>query len=166
MDQQAFIEAVQQEAQVAGINPMLLLSGIEGLYTFREVPVQDLNFALLDGLILTIFALRIGDSFDVIARQNLEAPNLQARIKAEWELAELNADDITKSGDAYLRSFAQMLGQSTPVRRYHQKALEVAAMEINHAHLHFGSNSIGAITFEICKGRLKDSMHLAALFGR
>lgn len=166
MDQQAFLVAVQQEAQETGIDPMLLLSGIEGLYTFREVPMQELNFSLLDGLILTIFALRIGDNFDAIARQNLEASKEEARIKAEWELAILSPAEIAASGDAYLQSFAQMLGAATPVRRYHQKALEVAALEINSAHLHFNNNSIGFITFEICQGKLKDSLHLASLFSK
>ena len=158
--------AIQQQAQESGINPLLLVSGIEGLYTFREVPANSLNFDLLDNLILTIFALRVGDSFDDIARQNLDSENLQARVVAEWELAELTPEEISGTGDAFLQSFAQMIGSSTPVRRYHRKALEVAAIEIRKAQLHFENRSIGAITFSLCQGKLKDSLHLAALFAR
>lgn len=166
MNEQEFLLAIQQEAQASGINPLLLMAGIEGLYTLREVPAQELNFQLLDSLILTIFALRIGDSFDRIARENLESPHLQARVTAEWELAELSASEIAATGDAYLQSFAQMLGGKTPVRRYHRKALEVAAIEIQKAQRLFVNNSIGAIVFEVCRGRLKENLHLAALFGR
>ncbi|SHF47624.1 hypothetical protein SAMN05444008_108154 [Cnuella takakiae] len=166
MNEQEFLQAIQQEAQAAGINPLLLVAGIEGLYTFREVPAQELNFQLLDSLILTIFALRVGDTFDTIARQNMEASNLETRVKAEWELTEMDPAEIQKTGDAFLASFAKMVGDSSPVRRYHRKALEVAAMEIKKAQVQFENNSIGAIVFEICRGRLKDNLHLAALFGR
>lgn len=166
MNEPEFLQAIQQEAQNSGLNPLLLLSGIEGLYTFREVPAQQLNFPLLDNLILTIFALRIGDSFDEIARRNLESPNLQARITAEWELAELSAAEVGQTGDAYLQSFAQILSGKSPVRRYHRKALEVAAIEIRKAQVHFANNSIGTIIFVLCQGRLKNNLHLAALFAR
>lgn len=166
MNEQEFLQAIQQEAQTAGVNPMLLMSGIEGLYTFRDVPAQELNFQFLDSLILTIFALRIGDAFDTIARQNMESSNLETRVKAEWELAAMDPAEITQTGDAYLASFAQMLGDSVPVRRYHRKALEVAAIEIKKAQLQFENNSIGAIVFEVCQGRLRDNLHLAAIFAR
>ncbi|WP_132055852.1 hypothetical protein [Pseudocnuella soli] len=166
MNEQEFLQAIQAQATASGINPLLLMSGIEGLYTFREVPANALNFDLLDNLILTIFALRIGDTFDAIARENLDAENLQARVVAEWELGEFTPEEISNSGDAFLQSFAQTLGTSTPVRRYHRKALEVAAVEVRKAQLHFDNNSIGAITFALCQGQLKDSLHLAALFSR
>lgn len=166
MNEQEFLQAIQQEAQGAGINPLLLIAGIEGLYTFRDVPAPELNFQFLDSLILTIFALRIGDTFDGIARQNIESASLETRVKAEWELTEMDAAEIEQTGDAFLASFAKMLGEGSPVRRYHRKALEVAAIEIKKAQLQFENNSIGAIVFEICKGPLKDNLHLAALFGR
>ena len=166
MDEHEFLKAVQVQAQASGINPLLLMSGIEGLYTFREVPANALNFELLDNLILTIFALRVGDSFDEIARQNLQSSSLQARVVAEWELAEMDPEEINGSGDAFLQSFAQMLGGKIPVRHYHRKALEVAAVEIRKAQVHFENNSIGAITFALCQGSLKDSLHLAGLFSR
>lgn len=166
MNEQEFVQAVQQEAHAAGINPLLLLSGIEGLYAFRDVPAAELNFTFLDSLILTIFALRVGDTFDSIARQNMESANLETRVKAEWELTEMDAAEIDNTGDAYLQSFAKMLGGEAPVRRYHRKALEVAAIEVKKAQLQFSGNSIGAIVFEICQGRLKDNLHLVALFAR
>ena len=71
MNEQEFLKAIQQQAEASGINPLLLMSGIEGLYTFREVRAEELNFALLDSLILTVFALRVGDTFDQIVRENL-----------------------------------------------------------------------------------------------
>lgn len=166
MNEQEFLRSVQLEAQAAGINPLLLMAGIEGLYTFREVPADELNFSLLDSLILTVFALRVGDTFDAIARENMESASLETRVKAEWELTEMDAAEIEKSGDTFLQSFAQMVGNSSPVRRYHRKALEVAAIEIRKAQLHFTNNSIGAIVLELCKGPLKDNLHLAALFAR
>ncbi len=166
MNEQEFFQTIQRAAQAAGINPLLLISGIEGLYTFREIPAGELNFPLLDSLILTIFALRVGDTFDEITRENLQSDNLKTRVTAEWELAELSENEIAESGDRYLQSFAQMLGGKSPVRRYHKKALEVAAFEIKKAHLQFVNSSIGAIVFDICKGPLKDNLHLAALFAR
>lgn len=166
MNEQEFLQTVQQEAHAAGINPLLLLAGIEGLYTFRDVPAAELNFTFLDSLILTIFALRVGDTFDGIARQNIESANLETRVKAEWELTEMDEAEIAATGDTYLQSFARMLGGKAPVRRYHRKALEVAAMEVKKAQLQFANNSIGAIVFDICQGRLKDNMHLVALFAR
>lgn len=166
MNEQEFLQAIQQEAQGAGINPLLLIAGIEGLYTFRDVPAPELNFQLLDSLILTIFALRVGDSFDAIARRNMTSESLETRVKAEWELAEMDPADIENTGDAFLASFAQMVGAGSPVRRYHRKALEVAAIEIKKAQLHFENNSIGAIVFDICQGPLKDNLHLAAIFAR
>ncbi len=166
MNEQEFLKAIQQQAEASGINPLLLMSGIEGLYTFREVRAEELNFALLDSLILTVFALRVGDTFDQIVRENLESENLQTRVKAEWELAELSEADIKASSDPFLQSFATMLGGKSPVRRYHKKALEVAAIEIKKAQLHFENNSIGAIVFELCKGPLKNNLHLAALFAQ
>jgi hypothetical protein len=166
MNEQEFLQAIQQEAQGAGINPLLLIAGIEGLYTFRDVPAQELNFQLLDSLILTIFALRVGDSFDGIARQNMVSESLETRVKAEWELTEMDPAEIEKTGDAFLASFAKMVGAGAPVRRYHRKALEVAAIEIKKAQLHFENNSIGAIVFDICQGRLKDNLHLSAIFAK
>lgn len=166
MNEQEFLHAVQAQAVASGINPLLLMSGIEGLYTFRDVPANALNFDLLDNLILTIFALRVGDSFDEIARQNLESDNLQAKVVAEWELAELTPEEIGNSGDTFLQSFWQMLGGKMAIRRYHRKALEVAALEIRKAQLRFENSSIGLITFGLCQGKLKESLHLAALFGR
>lgn len=166
MNEHQFLSAVQAQAEANDINPLLLISGIEGLYTFRDVPANAINFELLDNLILTIFALRIGDTFDEIARKNLDAEQLQARVVAEWELGELAPEEIAESNDAFLQSFAKMVGSQTPVRRYHRKALDVAALEIRKAQLQFENNSIGAITFGLCQGELKDSLHLAALFSR
>lgn len=166
MNEQEFLQAVQQEANASGLNPLLLISGIEGLYTFKDVPVAELNFTFLDSLILTIFALRVGDTFDSIARANMESASLETRVKAEWELTEMDAEEIENTGDTYLQAFARMLGGQSPVRRYHRKALEVAAIEVKKAQLQFEHNSIGAIVFEICQGRLKDNLHMVAIFAR
>lgn len=166
MSEQEFLAIVKHKAAETGLNPLLFISGIEGLYSFRNVPAHELNFGMLDSLILTIFALRIGDSFDELSRQNLEAKNLQTRMAAERELELLSEEDVAQINDPFLTSFAQVLQHKLPVRRYHRKALEVAAIEIKKAQLHFANNSIGAIVFALCQSELKGHLHLAAIFSR
>jgi hypothetical protein len=148
-----------------GINPMLLLSGIEGLYTFRDVALGSVPFEFLDSLILTIFALRVGDEFHSIAEQNLQSNDPSVLNAAAGELRILPLEDIAGSGNEYLISFARLLDGKTNVRVYHVKALEVAALENRKAQLHFASNSIGNIVIDICKEHLADSVDLGALFG-
>jgi hypothetical protein len=150
MQSDILLAAVQKRASDLGINPLLLLSGIEGIYTFKDVPLNQINFTLLDNLILTIFALRVGDEFHALAEQGLVHENETIRSKAVREMKELNATEITTSGNEYLRSFANLLGGKTPVRRYHEKALEVAAVEISQMQVHYQNNSIGNIMLSLC----------------
>ncbi|HWJ90122.1 MAG TPA: hypothetical protein VNR87_03375 [Flavisolibacter sp.] len=164
MNEQMFYQTINQKAKELNLNPLLLLSGIEGLYTFRDVPINAINYDFLDSLILTIFALRIGDQFHSIAEENLLAPAYSVRVSATAELAELSIDDIARSQNPYLQSFAQMLQGKSPVRKYHEKALEVAALEIRKTQLLFGNDSIGIITLAICKDDENNSLGLASLF--
>lgn len=163
MNEQVFYQVVHTKAKELGINPLLLISGIEGLYTFRNVAVSAINFDFLDSLILTIFALRIGDSFHSIAEENLMSSNDAQRQAAHLELRELSAEEIGNSKDPYLRSFATLLHGKSPVRKYHEKALEVAAHEVNKTQLSFGNGSIGAIVLDICSTDLKQ--HLGSILG-
>jgi hypothetical protein len=109
MNEQQFIQTVNEKASQTGINPLLLLSGIEGLYTFKDVPISTINFEFLDSLILTIFALRVGDQFHTLAQQNLVSSNDDVRDAAAAELAILNDAEIAASQNAYLQSFATIL---------------------------------------------------------
>lgn len=150
MDEQAFYAAVKEKAVAYNLNPLLLLSGIEGLYSFRDVTLDKVNYPFLDNLILTIFALRVGDSFHTIAENNLQSLQAETRTAAELELYELSPAEVAASSNAYLQSFAQVLNGKTTIRKYHEKALEVAAMEIKNAQQRFENYSIGSIIFTIC----------------
>jgi hypothetical protein len=150
MDEQLFCEAVNVKAKESGINPMLLLSGIEGWYTFRHVPLNTINYDFLDSLILTIFALRIGDQFHTLAEENLLSPSEVARLAAGRELKEMTNEEIANSSNQYLHSFATILDGKSTIRRYHEKALEVAALEVRKAQIVFGNNSISTIVINVC----------------
>lgn len=164
MDEKHFYQAVTQKAKEVGINPLLLLSGIEGLFTFRDVQLNAVNFEILDNLILTIFALRIGDQFHALAEQQLVSQDEKAVQAAAAELRILTPADIAQSDNEYLQSFATILSGKSPVRRYHEKALEVAALEINKANQVFANNSIGTIVLDICKSDESGSLNLDAIF--
>ncbi len=150
MQSQEFLAAVQQRADALGINPLLLLSGMEGIYTFKDVPLNEINFELLDNLILTIFALRVGDEFHALAEQRLLHENEVVRSTAIREMSVLKQEEIADSGNACLRSFATLLAGKTPVRKYHEKALEVAAVEISQLQVHYQNKSIGNIMLHLC----------------
>ena len=164
MNEELFYHTINEKSKEFNVNPLLLLSGIEGLYTFREVQLNSINYEFLDSLILTIFTLRIGDKFHTLAEENLSSRNLSAQTAAGYELSVLSRDEIERSGNAYLRSFAQVLNGRSPVRRYHEKALEVAALEIKRAQMNFGNDSIGIIMLAICKDDEQDNLGLASLF--
>lgn len=164
MNEQLFYQTVSEKSRALNINPLLLLSGIEGLYTFRDVQLNAINYDFLDSLILTIFTLRIGDQFHGMAEDNLTSPNLNTRSSAQAELREMSRTDIDESHNPYLQSFARMVGQKSPVRKYHEKALEVAALEIKKMQLIFGNDSIGIIMLAICKDDEQDNLGLASLF--
>lgn len=164
MNEQLFYQAVSKKSKELNINPLLLLSGIEGLFTFRDVQLNLINFQFLDSLILTIFALRIGDQFHTIAEQNLLSEDNLVRTSANAELAVLSTETIINSQNTYLQSFAQILNGKSPVRKYHEKALEVAALEIKKAQLIFGNESIGTIIIAICKEDTENSLGLNSLF--
>lgn len=165
MDEQLFLHIIQVKAKELGINPLLLISGIEGVYTFREVQLNEINYEFLDSLILTIFALRIGDSFHSIAEGNLSSNNQELRSAANFELKELSNEEIAQSGNSYLQSFAGILQGKSPIRRYHEKAIEVAALEVKKAQLGFGNSSISSIILHICKTELNHNINFATLFG-
>jgi hypothetical protein len=164
MNQELFVEVVNTKARKIGISPLLLLSGLEGLYTFKDVQINHINYRFLDNLILTIFALRIGDSFHTIAEENLSNPSQKVRAAATKELTELSPNDIVQSNDPYLQSFATIVDGKSTIRKYHQKALEVAALEVRKTQLSFGEESIGAIMLHICKTELSESIDLGSLF--
>jgi hypothetical protein len=92
----------------------------------------------------------VGDSFHTIAENNLQSLQPQTRSAAELELFELSPEYVQSSSNAYLQSFAQVLNGKTVIRKYHEKALEVAAMEIKDAQQRFENFSIGSIIFNIC----------------
>jgi hypothetical protein len=162
MDQELFVKTINTHAKSWGINPLLLLSGVEGLYTYKDVPLNAINYDLLDSLILTIFSLRIGDQFHALAVQNLENNSAKIRAAADAELAPLLPIDITESGNAYLQSFATVLGGKSTIYRYHIKALDAAALDIQHQQERWGQKSIGIIIMNICKE--DKSGYLTALF--
>ncbi len=164
MDETVFINTINQKAKELSINPILLLSGIEGLYTFKDVELSSVNFEFLDSLILTIFALRIGDEFHRLAEENLVSNNSAVMQAAAQELRVLSTADIEASGNHYLHSFHQILGDKTNIRNYHVKALEVAAVEIRKTQILFSSNSIGTIILQICKEQLSESLDLGSFF--
>ena len=163
MNEQIFYQAVQEKSSETGINPLLLLSGIEGLYTFRDVPLNAINYEFLDSLILSIFALRIGDSFHNMASENLTSNNDAVRLAAITELTEISATEIESSQNTYLRSFANILAGKSIIRKYHEKALEVAAVEIKKAQIIFGNTSISTIILYITKNDESGALNLANL---
>jgi hypothetical protein len=164
MNEQAFLQTIYKKAIELQINPLLLLSGIEGLYSFRDVKMNALNYELLDSLILTIFAVRVGDQFHTIAEENLLSTSDTVSRSARTELAEMDADAIQHSSNPYLQSFAKMLDGKTAIRQYHIKALEVAALEIKKMQVSHASHSIGNIMLRVCKEHLEDELNLGALF--
>lgn len=161
---QDFLEVVNKASAKMGINPFLLLSGIEGLYTFREVPLNSINYDFLDSLILSIFALRIGDHFHTIAQDNLASSNPDISSAAAAELKHLSEKEIAASSNPYLEAFAKIMAGKSPVRCYHAKALEAAASEINATQLKFDSTSVSSLIIGICKSELADELDLGALF--
>jgi hypothetical protein len=164
MTEQTFYKAITDKSKQFDMNPLLLLSGIEGLYTFKDVQLNAINYEFLDSLILTIFALRVGDQFHNIAAENLTSTNTNVQLAAILELTEMTPDEIMQSRNPYLQSFAQILGGKSPIRKYHEKALEVAALEIKKAQMLFSNDSIGIIMLAICKDDPEDDLGLASLF--
>jgi hypothetical protein len=164
IDEGHFYQTIDEKSRQLNLNPLLLLSGIEGLYTFKDIPLHSINYDFLDSLILTIFALRVGDKFHSLAEKNLSGANPELRKAAQLELTELSTEEIASSYNPYLQSFAQMLYGKSPVRKYHEKALEVAALEIKRAQLLFENDSIGIIMLAICRDDVNDSLGLASLF--
>ena len=165
MNESLFYQAVNTKAKENGINPILLLAGIEGLYTFKEVPLSEINYDFLDSLIITIFTLRIGDQFHAMAEQNLSSKNMERQMAAIEELTELTPAVIELSENQYLKSFAHVVNGKTPIRKYHEKALEAAAIEVQKAQAHFKEKSIGAIVIEVCRNDIGGKMDLKAVFG-
>ncbi len=165
MNEEHFYQAINEKAQQLGISPLLIISGIEGLYTFRNVEINAINYEFLDSLILTILALRVGDSFHTIAEQNLTSSNMDIMQAAAIELKPLSQNDIEQSSNLYLQSFATILAGNNVIRGYHIKALEVAANEVQLAQNSFGKKSIGSIVMDICNNGLADELNLASIFG-
>jgi len=164
MTEQVFYQAVNDRANEVSINPLLLISGIEGLYTFREVELSSINYEFLDSLILTIFALRVGEQFHSLAEENLSSTNDKVLKAASYELSQLSKEEIDKSSNSYLQSFAQLLNGKSIIRGYHIKALEMAALEIKRAQLIFNNDSISSIVMIICKNDVNGHLGLASLF--
>ena len=164
MNEQVFIQTVNSKARELNINPLLLLSGIEGLYTFKDVHLNNINYEFLDSLILTIFALRVGDKFHTLATENLYSSKATVRQAANNELSELSKEDISLSSNPYLQSFATILQGKSTIRRYHEKALEVAALEIKRAQVLFNSDSISTIMLALCKTELQELLNLETIF--
>ena len=164
MNEQLFLHNIHSKARELNINPLLLLSGIEGLYTFKDVQLNTINYEFLDSLILTIFALRIGDQFHTLAQENLLSSNEKIQEAASHELQVLNPEAIERSSNPYLQSFAGILNGKSTIRKYHEKALEVAAFEIKKTQLTYQSDSISTIMLALCNTDLKDSLDLTNLF--
>ena len=166
MNEQTFLTAIHTKSKELGMNPLLLLSGIEGLYTFRDVELNQLNYQFLDSLILTIFALRIGDQFHALAEENSASANETVRRAAHFELQPLSNHEIQQSANIYLQSFAQLLNGKSVIRKYHEKALEAAAVEIERSQVQFDHKSIGAIVLYICQHHLQGAVDLSSVFSR
>ncbi|HEX2606760.1 MAG TPA: hypothetical protein VHK91_05250 [Flavisolibacter sp.] len=164
MNEQVFLQTIQEKARELNMNPLLLLSGIEGIYTFKDVRLNQVNYEFLDSLILTIFALRIGDQFHTLAEENLMSTDERLRQAAAREMKELHPEDIAVTSSPYLQSFAAILQGKSVIRQYHEKALEAAALEIKRTQLQFSHDSIGNIIMAICKTQLQDSLNLGVLF--
>ncbi|HZH02097.1 MAG TPA: hypothetical protein VEY32_13515 [Flavisolibacter sp.] len=165
MDEQQFMQVIFNKAKAVNINPILLLSGIEGIYTFKDMPLNQINFDLLDSLIITILTLRIGDQFHALAEENLNSTNTDVQVAAINELMELTPAVIEASSNRFLQSFAQMVHGKTTIRRYHEKALEADALEVQKAQQHFAEKSIGLISLNICKSEEGGVLDLSAIFG-
>ncbi len=164
MDGQEFIELVKTKAEALSINPILLLSAIEGLYTFKDVALTEHAYELLDSLILSVFALRIGDEFHTLAEAQLLSDEPAKMEAAAEELRILKKEDIDAAENHYLHAFARVLAGKSNIRVYHIKALEVAAVEIRKTQLQFGNNSIGSIALDVCQNHLAGSVDLSSLF--
>ena len=164
MNEQLFLHNINLKAKQLHINPLLILSGIEGLYTFKDVQLNTINYEFLDSLILTIFALRIGDQFHSMAEENLASESITVRMAASAELRELDKDEINHSKNQYLQSFASVLNGKSAIRKYHEKALEVAAYEIKKAQMIFGNDSIGIVILAICKDDPGDRLGVQSFF--
>lgn len=164
MDERLFLQNIQTASQAVGINSLLLLSGIEGLYTFRDFELNRINYSYLDSLILTIFALRIGDHFHSLAEENLESSNEKVRQAAHVELQPITQAEIDRSANTYLQSFAQLLNGKSVIRNYHAKALEAAALEIEKTQGRFQHHNISTIVLYICRHHLQETVNLDTLF--
>jgi len=165
MNEHQFYQAVNTKAREMNMSPLLLISGIEGLYSFKDVQMDAVNYRFLDNLILTILALRIGDSFHAIAEKNLSSSNGEIRQAAHFELKELSKDEIIHSANIYLQSFANVLAGKSAIRKYHEKALEVAALEVQKAQQLFKNGSIGSIILDICYD-MKGNTDFSFLFSK
>jgi hypothetical protein len=164
MNETLFYQSINTKAQKNNINPILLLAGIEGLYTFKDVPLSQINYEYLDSLIITIFTLRIGDQFHTLAEQNLSSTDMALQLAAIEELTELSPAIIEQSGNQFLKSFAYVVNGKTPIRRYHEKALEAAAIEVQKAQTQFQEKSIGAIILEVCRNDIGGKLDLGSVF--
>jgi hypothetical protein len=163
MNNNVFLEAINKKAGELQINPILILSGIEGLFTFKDVPLNTINYEFLDSLILTIFALRIGDMFHEHAQENLASDSDAVRNAAAMELRHISPDEIAASGNPYLISFARIINGKTPIRNYHIKAIEAAALEINNVQLLYKAENITTVMIWLCNEHRED-LHLGSLF--
>jgi hypothetical protein len=166
MNEEVFLQVINDKAKEYGINPLLLIAGMEGIYTFRNVEVNHINYEFLDSLILTIFALRIGDRFHSIAEENLSSDNFQLMQAAAYELKPMSNEEIALSANPYLQSFASLVSGKSIVRQYHRKAIEAAAQEVKNAHLAFSNESIGSIMLHLCKNDLQGCLDLDSFFGQ
>lgn len=166
MNEQIFLQIVHQKAQHLSINPLLLMAGMEGLYMFKNTPLNQINYDHLDSLILTILALRVGDGFHSLAEKNLSNESTEIKWAAIQELSEMTEAEIAASGNNFLQSFASLLGGKAPVRRYHPKALEVAALEIKNTQQLYQNNSISTIILALCQTELKDLLQDSQFFQR
>lgn len=163
MNEQQFYNAVNEKARALNMSPLVLISGIEGLYSFKDVQIDNINYRFLDNLILTILALRIGDSFHAIAEENLKSSSQKLRDSAHLELKELSYEEIKRSSNMYLQSFANVLAGKSMIRKYHEKALDVAAYEVQKVQDRFQNPSIGAIVLDICH-EMRGNENFAFLF--
>jgi hypothetical protein len=140
------------------------MSGLEGLHMFKDVPLNQINYDFLDSLILTILTLRIGDGFHSLAEKSLESESTEKKWAAIQELTELNGADIASSGNLALQSFAKLLNGKSPIRRYHEKALDAATQEIQNTTLAYQNPSISTIILALCQTELKNVIEDSGFF--
>lgn len=76
----------------------------------------------------------------------------------------MNTELIAQSNNAYLQSFAGIINGGNVIRKYHEKALEVAALEVKKMQLHFRNESIGSIMIDICKTDLNQALNMGGWF--